>query len=104
MFIDYRWFLSEGKGERGRVMYGFGYGFGYMEFEYGDLVVERVGGRGGYEVNKGKMILVLVMGEVVDIGDVEGWIELDGFEGWRILRYVYFWVNVIVYNSENGIV
>ncbi|KAK4653702.1 beta-glucosidase [Podospora pseudocomata] len=102
VFVDYRWFLSEGKGERGRVTYGFGHGVGYTEFEYGDLVVERVGERGGYEVNKGRTIPAPVMGEVVDIGDLEGWTEPEGFEGWRIPRYVYPWVNATVYNSENG--
>ncbi|KAK0673676.1 family 3 putative glycoside hydrolase [Cercophora samala] len=113
VFVDYRWFLSPGKGDRGDVTYGFGHGLGYTSFEYSDLsIVSKVGGGGGGQgqggygegITKGKTTPPApVVGEVIDLDEGwEGYTAPEGFEQWRIPRFVYPWVNATVYNSENG--
>ncbi|KAK4198801.1 family 3 putative glycoside hydrolase [Triangularia verruculosa] len=102
VFIDYRHFLTPGKGREGDVTYAFGHGLGYTTFEYGLLAVGREGVWPGYGAAEGRTDAAPVVGEEVEGDEVERWGPPGGWEGWRIPRYVYPWVNTTVFNSENG--
>ncbi|KAK4179350.1 family 3 putative glycoside hydrolase [Triangularia setosa] len=106
VFVDYRWFLTPGKGRVDSATYHFGHGLGYTSFEYSSLTISKHDDWEGYEPTTGTTDPAPVLGEVVDSEEeevVERHTFPEGFDSWRIPRYVYPWINTTIYNSsENG--
>ncbi|KAK0721491.1 glycosyl hydrolase family 3 N terminal domain-containing protein [Apiosordaria backusii] len=102
VFIDYRWFLTPGKGDRNNVTYGFGHGLGYTTFEYSSLIISKHDNWGEYSPTTGTTPPAPVLGSIPNQDDAKSYSFPEGFERWRIPRYVYPWVNLTIFNSENG--